>query len=95
MYSPVGTDSCFDRFITRTALRNRRLSSRDLRARFAGRYGIQISDQTVRNRLTQPISELIRLQEACNDGPSPSDPFALVSATPTLEPEHVGECHVQ
>ena len=40
-----------DRFITRTVLRNRRLSSRDLQARFAGRYGIQISDQTVRNRL--------------------------------------------
>ena len=29
----------------------RRLSSRDLQARFAGRYGIQISDQTFRNRL--------------------------------------------
>lgn len=40
-----------DRYISMSALRNRRLSSRNLQARFAGRYGRRISDQTVRKRL--------------------------------------------
>ena len=40
-----------DWFLTLASLRNRRLSSRDLQARFAQRYHGQISDQTVRNRL--------------------------------------------
>ncbi|KAK1904362.1 Transposable element Tcb1 transposase, partial [Dissostichus eleginoides] len=40
-----------DRFLTLASLRNRRLSSRDLQARFAQQDHRQISDQTVRNRL--------------------------------------------
>ncbi|KAL7846539.1 hypothetical protein SRHO_G00215190 [Serrasalmus rhombeus] len=34
-------------------------------------------------------------QEGCHDCPSPSGPFALVSATRALEPEHVEERYVQ
>ncbi|KAM3870151.1 RNA helicase Mov10l1-like [Diretmus argenteus] len=48
---PKKTTSQEDRFLTLASLRNRRLSSRDLKARFAQRYHRQISDQTVRNRL--------------------------------------------
>jgi len=40
-----------DHFITLSALRNRRLSSRNLQARFARRYDTWVSDQTIRNRL--------------------------------------------
>src|SRR4029434_1954057 len=40
-----------DWYLTLASLRNPRLSSRDLQARFAQRYHRQISDQTVRNRL--------------------------------------------
>ncbi|KAJ8381891.1 hypothetical protein SKAU_G00026690 [Synaphobranchus kaupii] len=48
---PKKTTPQEDRFLTLASLRNRRLSSRDLQARFAQRYHRQISDQTVRNRL--------------------------------------------
>lgn len=40
-----------DRFITLAVLRNRRLSARNLQARFAGRYGRRLCVQTIRNRL--------------------------------------------
>ncbi len=48
---PKKTTPQEDRFITQVALTNRRLSSRVLQARFLGRFGRRISDQTVRNRL--------------------------------------------
>ncbi len=40
-----------DRYIQLTALRNRRLSSRVIQARVAGRHLRRVSDQTIRNRL--------------------------------------------
>ena len=48
---PKKTTEQEDHFITLSALRNRRLSSRNLQARFARRYDTWVSDQTIRNRL--------------------------------------------
>ena len=48
---PKKTTPQEDRFLTLSALRNRRLSSTDLQSRFAGRYGRRLSAQTIRNRL--------------------------------------------
>ena len=48
---PKKTTPREDRYITLSALRNRRLSVRILRDRFARRFGRRLSDQTIRNRL--------------------------------------------
>lgn len=50
---PKKTTPQEDRFVTLATLRNRRLTARELQARFMQRYQRRLSTQTVRNRLHQ------------------------------------------
>ena len=91
---PKKTTPQEDRFLTLAAMRNRRLTARDLQGRFTQRYQRWLSLQTVRNRLHK--ASLHAHKAARRPAMTARHHQARLNwCRQTMELANVGQCHVQ